>query len=123
VSIFFPILMSSILGVTGQLLLKVGMSKMGSVSIGGGGSRVVGLVRSLATNFYVVGGLAVFGSGVFFWLVALSLAPLSYTYPFASLSYALIAVTSFFLLHEKIGWLRLAGILTICTGVLLVALS
>lgn len=122
-SIFFPILASSILGVTGQLLLKVGMSKMGSLSLSGGGSRLTGLIWSLATNFYVVGGLVIFGSGVFFWLVALSLAPLSYTYPFASLSYALIAVTSFFLLREKIGLLRLAGILTICAGVLLVALS
>jgi drug/metabolite transporter (DMT)-like permease len=123
VSIFFPVLASSILGVTGQLLLKIGMTRMGSVSLAGGSSRLVSLVWSLATNIYVLGGLVIFGTGVFFWLIALSRAPLSYTYPFASLSYALVAVTSFFILHEKIGWLRLAGILTICSGVLLVAIS
>jgi drug/metabolite transporter (DMT)-like permease len=122
VSIFFPVLASSILGVTGQLLLKAGMTRMGAVSLAGR-SGLVGLVWSLAVNYYVVGGLIIYGSGVFFWLVALSRAPLSYTYPFASLSYALITVTSFFILHEKIGWLRLAGVLTICSGVLLVAVS
>jgi drug/metabolite transporter (DMT)-like permease len=122
VSIFFPVLASSILGVIGQLLLKVGMTRMGAVSLSGR-AGLVGLVWSLAVNYYVVGGLLIYGSGVFFWLVALSRAPLSYTYPFASLSYALITVTSFFILHEKIGWLRLAGILTICSGVLLVAVS
>jgi drug/metabolite transporter (DMT)-like permease len=123
VSIFFPVLASSILGVTGQLLLKIGMTRMGRVSLAGGGSRLISFLWSLATNFYVVAGLMIFGTGVFFWLVALSRAPLSYTYPFASLSYVLITVMSFFILHEKIGWLRLAGILTICTGVLLVAAS
>lgn len=120
-SIFFPVLMSTIMGVVGQLSLKIGMTKMGPVQMSGKG--VPALIWSIATNIYVMGGLIVYGTGVFFWLIALSRAPLSYTYPFASLSYVLITVASIFVLREKINFLRLAGVFVICSGVLLVAIS
>lgn len=120
-SILFPVLMSTILGVTGQLMLKIGMTRMGAVRLAG--RSLPGLVFSLATNWYVTGGLLIYGTGVFFWLIALSRAPLSYTYPFASLSYALITLVSFAILREKISWLRMLGVLVICSGVMIVAFS
>lgn len=123
-SIFFPVVASTILGVIGQLALKIGMTKIGAVSLAGGGGRsIMSLVWSIGTNLYVVGGLITYGAGVFFWLIALSRASLSYTYPFASLSYVLVVLVSFFVLREKISWLRLAGVLVICLGVMVVAIS
>jgi drug/metabolite transporter (DMT)-like permease len=122
VSIFAPVLASTILGVLGQLVLKIGMTRMGPQAIGNG-RNFARLAWNIGTNPFVVGGLVAYGTGVFFWLVALSRAPLSYTYPFASLSYVLITLASFFLLKEKISLLRLAGILVICSGVLIVAVS
>ncbi len=120
-SIFFPILASTLLGVAGQLALKIGMTRLGPVSLAGQGK--LGLLFSIATNWYVVGGLITYGVGVFFWLIALSRAPLSYAYPFASLSYVLITLASFFILREKITLLRVAGVVLICLGVLIVAVS
>lgn len=120
-SIFFPVLASTLFAVTGQLALKIGMTRMGPVAMGG--RNLVSLVWSIATNWFVVGGLFVYGLGVFFWLIALSRAPLSYVYPFASLNYVLIILASFVILREKITWLRIAGVIVICTGVMIVALS
>lgn len=124
-SIFFPVVASTILGVIGQLALKIGMSKIGAVSLagGGGGRSILSLAWSIGTNLYVIGGLITYGAGVFFWLIALSRASLSYTYPFASLSYVLVILVSFFVLREKINLLRLAGVLVICLGVMVVAIS
>jgi drug/metabolite transporter (DMT)-like permease len=120
-SIFFPILISTIAGVVGQLILKIGMTRIGALSVSGHGA--IGMIKAIATNIYVIGGLGIYGIGVFFWLIALSRAPLSYTYPFASLSYVLITFVSFLFLREKINLLRLAGVFTISAGVLLVAFS
>lgn len=124
-SIFFPVVASTILGVIGQLALKIGMSKIGAVSLAGGsgGRSILSLAWSIGTNLYVIGGLITYGAGVFFWLIALSRASLSYTYPFASLSYVLVILVSFFVLREKINLLRLAGVLVICLGVMVVAIS
>jgi hypothetical protein len=94
-SILFPVIVSTICSVAGQSLLKIGMNRMGAVKLAG--VNLPGLIFSLATNWYVSGGLLVYGTGVFFWLVALSRASLSYTYPFASLSYVLITIVSFVL--------------------------
>ncbi len=121
-SIFLPIVASTILGVIGQLALKVGMTRLGPVSLAGGRSPLA-LVWSIGTNPFVIGGLVTYASGVFFWLIALSRASLSYTYPFASLSYVLITLASVFILREKINPLRVAGVCVICLGVLVVAIS
>ncbi len=120
-SIFFPIVASTILGVVGQLVLKTGMTKMGALSLRG--QSPLKLLLKIGLNPYVIGGLVIYATGVFFWLIALSRAPLSYAYPFASLSYVVITIASYFLLKERFGLLRMAGVLVICSGVLVVAFS
>jgi drug/metabolite transporter (DMT)-like permease len=122
VSIFLPIVASTILGVVGQLALKLGMTRLGPIGLAGN-RNLLALGWSVGTNPYVLGGLLTYGAGVFFWLIALSRAPLSYAYPFASLSYVLITLVSFFILREKMNLLRLAGVFVICSGVLVVAIS
>jgi drug/metabolite transporter (DMT)-like permease len=120
-SIILPILLSVLLGVVGQLLLKHGMTVMGQLDIGASG--IVAALWQIATSPYVVGGLLIYVSGTFFWLLALNRVDLSYAYPFASLSYVLIFFASWLILHENISPLRVAGMLVICLGVFLVARS
>ena len=115
------ILPSVFLGVIGQLLLKRGMLVMGPLSLSGG--NVGSLVWSIFTNPWVIAGLALYVSGTLFWLIALSRAELSFVYPFATLSMALIIVSSHFIFGETISGLRLLGIVTIVVGVLIVARS
>ncbi|HWQ14512.1 MAG TPA: EamA family transporter [Roseiflexaceae bacterium] len=115
------ILIPTIAGVAGQLLLKIGMSQLGPLEISAAAAPT--LLWKIVTSPAVMTGLAIYFGGVFFWLLALNRAALSYVYPFASLSYVLITLASWAILHESIPPLRWMGLLVICAGVLLVARS
>ncbi len=115
------IMASTLLGVFGQTVLKLGMTQLGPQSISGDGALTI--ILRLMFSPYVVGGLALYVSGTFFWLVAMSRAQLSYLYPFASLSYVLLMIVAWAVFHEHIPPIRLVGALIICVGVMLVARS
>jgi multidrug transporter EmrE-like cation transporter len=106
------VVMSTILGISGQLMLKRGMSVM----VGTSGKA---LLMRVATSPWVVGGLFVYGCGVIFWLLALSRWEISYVYPFASLGYVGIILGSYWLFKERLSLLRLVGIAVIILGVLI----
>jgi drug/metabolite transporter (DMT)-like permease len=116
-----PILLSTVLGVAGQLLLKQGMTQMGALQLSF--AAVPSILWRMATSPYVIGGLMVYVSGTFFWLIVLNRVQLSYAYPFASLSYVLITLSAWILLQEDIRPLRWIGMLVICAGVFLVSRS
>lgn len=113
------IVLSTVLGVGGQLLLKRGMTAMGEQTLSP--SNLLEVAVRIATSPWVIIGLGIYVTGTFFWLVALSRVELSFAYPFASLSYVLIVAASWMLLGESVSPLRLAGVVTICLGVLIVA--
>lgn len=113
---YIYIAVSTILGVCGQLLLKHGMTKMGQRSN-------TSMLQGIITSPWVIGGLLVYGSGVVFWLLALSSFPISYVYPFASLSYIGILIGSYLIFHEPLNRIRIFGIATIIAGVLITSIS
>jgi len=115
------ILIPTVTGVAGQLLLKVGMSQLGALEISI--AAIPSLITRIILSPYIIVGLAIYFGGVFFWLLALNRADLSYVYPFASLSYVLITLASWLLLHEAVPPLRWIGLVVICIGVMLVARS
>ncbi len=115
------ILISVIAGAAGQLLLKKGMSTMGPLTLSLG--QLLPLIWRLATNPYVVFGLAVYMGGTLFWLTALSRVDLSYAYPFASFSYVVMLVASWRLFGEDVTPLRVLGSLVIMAGVFLISRS
>jgi multidrug transporter EmrE-like cation transporter len=115
------ILLSTVLGVAGQILLKHGMTTMGAQSLSP--STILSVALRIGTSPWVILGIAVYVSGTFFWLVALSRVELSFAYPFASLSYVLILAASWMFLGESINPLRLIGVAAICLGVLVVSQS
>jgi drug/metabolite transporter (DMT)-like permease len=113
------VLISGVLGVTGQLVIKRGLVALGSQALRPDG--VLGFLASLALNPMIVGGLAIYVLGTLFWLVALSRLDLSYAYPFASLNYVLVLLASWFVLGELPSATRLAGVALICLGVCAIA--
>jgi drug/metabolite transporter (DMT)-like permease len=115
------IMIPTITGVAGQLLLKIGMTQLGALDLSL--AALPSMIMRIATTPAVVVGLAIYLGGVFFWLLALNRADLSYVYPFASLSYVAITFASWTILHESVPPLRWAGLLVICVGVILVARS
>ena len=116
---FVIILIPTIAGVIGQLMLKIGMSNMGALDLSVAGLPNIAL--KIMTNPTIIIGLAIYMGGVFFWLIGLNKLDLSFLYPFASLSYVLITVAAWAFLHEQIPPLRWVGLLVICIGVALVA--
>ncbi len=115
------IIPSILASVIGQLLLKRGMTGTGPLTIGEG--SVLSMVWSMVTNPWVLLGLACYVGGTLFWLVALSRAPLSFVYPFAALSMAMIVLSSWLVFGESISVARLFGVATIIAGVFIVARS
>jgi len=112
------ILISVFFSVAGQLLLKVGMNKLGSVTLNM--NLFFPILWRMLTNPAVFFGLALYFVGTIFWLAALSRAELSYAYPFASLSYVIMLVASWMMFDEKITLARIIGTVLICIGVLVI---
>ncbi len=115
------ILISVVAGAAGQVLLKKGMGSMGPLTLGL--NQLFPLIWRLATNPYVVLGLAIYMGGTLFWLTALSRVDLSYAYPFASLSYVVMLAASWRLFGEDITVMRVLGSAVIMLGVFLISRS
>ena len=117
----FLILVSGLLGVTGQVVLKRALMSIGPLPLGL--DTVAAVVWQLASKQQIVLGLAVYLSGTFFWLVALSRVDLSYAYPLASVNYIFVLGGSWVLLGEQPTPQRMLGVLAICIGVGLLSRS
>jgi drug/metabolite transporter (DMT)-like permease len=113
------VLVSGVLGVAGQLILKRGIAALGLLVLSPG--TILPIVLALATNPLVILGLVVYASGTFFWLIALSRVDLSYAYPFASLNYIMVLIASWLLLGEQPSPMRFVGVVAICFGVWAIA--
>jgi multidrug transporter EmrE-like cation transporter len=107
---------SIILGAVGQVFFKLGMSK----------SRVENLspafVGEIVRNPWVWAGGISYGLSFVLWLYVLKFFPLSVARPLTSLGYILTYFLSVIFIAESFTALRLAGIVLITAGVILVAL-
>ena len=105
-----------------QVLFKVGMSAP-PVRAALAEGAALGVVRAVALNPGIAGGLALYGLGTVLWLGVLSRAELSQAYPFVGLSFVLTAVFGAVLFHDALSPSRIAGIAAIVLGVYLVGRS
>ncbi|WP_116322074.1 4-amino-4-deoxy-L-arabinose transferase (plasmid) [Cupriavidus necator] len=104
-----------------QLLLKAGVSTVGAIPLER--AALVNALLQVLIQWQVVAGLALYGIGVVVWIVGLSRIEVSVAYPMLSVGYVLNAMAASWLLGEMIGPMRVAGMLLILGGVLLVARS
>lgn len=112
---------SLVLSVIGQALLKYGMGQMGPLNISA--ASLPSIAWQIIFSPYVIGGLMVYAVATFFWLITLSRVDLSVAYPSLSLTQVLVLGVAWLILREEISPLRVAGVLVICMGMLLVAKS
>lgn len=104
-----------------HLLLKQGL-----ISIGQSPSNLaecIPFMLKFFTNPYCISAALLTLLAVPTWVLAISRAQLSFVYPFAALSYVIVALFSLLLFKEDVGILRWLGIIVICVGVFLVARS
>ena len=113
---FFIVLTAICFSVSGELLLKSGMSSVGIL----GFSNFWPTLCKVVTNPKILGGFGLAGIGAVFWLAAISRAPLSWAYPMLSIGYLLLLLLSAIVLKEQVTPLRWVGALVICVGIILV---
>ena len=81
------------------------------------------VIVRLATNGWLVVGVTLHATALVLWTLGLRRAELSYAYPFIALGFVLVALLSWAVFDESLAPMRIAGIVLIIGGVLLVARS
>ena len=115
------ILVSVLLNCAAQLSMKKGMMMVGEIV--GGLQGMISVFPNMITNgFLWISGICYILS-IGLWLVVLSKVDVSYAYPFLSIGYILSAVVGYFVFGENVTPIRIAGIVVICLGVVLISRS
>jgi multidrug transporter EmrE-like cation transporter len=104
----------------GELMLKYGLNRLGTLDFG---SAMIQSFIQVATSPYILTGLALFVMSSLLWLIALSETELSYAYPLLGTGYAIVAFFSWLLFNEALGALRIMGIFVIIAGVAMMSRS
>jgi len=108
VLIFTPIIIAAL----GQLILKIGMNKVGQFN----------LIKTFTNSTVILGLCFYFGSAIL-WLMVLSKEKLSFVYPLVAFSYVITVFLSKVVLKETVPPLRWLGLVIIIIGILIVAKS
>lgn len=95
---------------TGQMLWKIGISKIEEFNI-----------INIALNPYIISGIVLYGLATLLWLYILGKAELSLVYPLQSITYVLGTLIAIFIFHENVSLLRWLGVVTIVAGAIFVA--
>jgi drug/metabolite transporter (DMT)-like permease len=106
----------------GQVLMKVGMDKVGEVNRAHLRSPVA-LVRQVATTPAVVAGLGAYALSAVGWVYVLSRVELSYAYPFLGLAYIGVTALAVLMLKEPFTRFQWLGVAFTVAGVVTVAMT
>lgn len=111
--VYVFVVLNVILLVTGQVLFKLGLDRIG----------ILTLHNALSVFFspFIWIGLILYVVATLLWFAVLSRAQLSVVYPLQSLSYILGLISSIVILHETVSPLRWIGTVVILLGVVLVS--
>jgi multidrug transporter EmrE-like cation transporter len=113
--IILSILMSS----TAHIFLKKGMMKHAVNAMET--DSIIGLVWTVGTNPWVMGGMLLHVSALVVWLWALNKVDISFAYPFLALGYVLVSAMAWFWLGEELSSMKLLGMGIIIIGILVLA--
>ena len=113
------ILLSVLLNCAAQLLIRKGMLIEGEVGM----QNMLSHVGSMITNVWLWGAMLCYALSILLWMSVLSKVEVSYAYPFLSVGYVVSAVAGYALFNENLSPVRIAGIIVICIGVILISRS
>jgi len=114
------ILSSILLSSFAQIVLKTGMSNPGVLSAIQSASTF-DIVKTIATNFAVIGGLSLYFASAAVWLLVLAKVDVSFAYPFVGLGFIITMLLAFFINGEVLSSTKIAGTLCIALGVAIIA--
>ncbi len=113
------ILLAVLLGATGQIIMKMGMKIYGEVTATSVWGQLVPILR--VPQVFL--GFVCYGLSAVLWIAVVSNVDLSLAYPMVSLAYVLVFLASWLFLGEHISAMRLAGLVIIVAGVLVISRS
>ena len=116
-SILPLIILTSLLNTAAQLILKMGMEKIGEFNFNF--HNVVPIGLKIILSPFVIGGIIIYIFSMTLWLLVLSRMPVNIAYPLSSFGYILNAVGAYYLLGEHLSYLQITGIFVIIFGVYL----
>ena len=93
------ILTGVLLNAAAQLVLKKGMSQIGTIQVDI--NAILTMILKVSTNLYVWTGLLFYVISFIVWLMVLSRVEVSYAYPFLSIGYIIAAFVGYFYFGES----------------------
>lgn len=119
-SSYLPFILFTVLtNAAAQIMLKMGMTRIGDLSTLHS-NLIIKLLQVVFTPFVFLG-LCTFVISMASHLYVLSKVELSYAYPFLSLAYVVVAVYAYFIFREDLNTMRVFGIALICAGTVCIA--
>lgn len=118
---FIFVIITVFLNAASQLLLKVGISRVGKVSFDT--ANIIKLVLGALTNGYIMLGLITMTISMVTHILSLSRFDVSFVFPFISFAYIIVAVWGVVFLGEQFNMTRYIGIAVILAGTIILAMS
>lgn len=115
----FLVIISVLMAVVGQLLMKQGMNAVGRIGVG----NLLAKLSQTAFNLWVIGGLILYALSAVLWIIILSRRDLSYVYPLVAIGYFFVLFFSAVFFKEQVSLIRWLGVGVICLGIILVTRS
>jgi drug/metabolite transporter (DMT)-like permease len=113
------LLVSISLAVVGQILMKLGVNHIGSLTLDRG--TIVSTVARVFSSPAILVGLAFYGASAFLWLIGISRVALSVAYPLVAITYVAVPVLSCLFFGEQLTLMKLSAMAIIVIGVLLLS--
>jgi multidrug transporter EmrE-like cation transporter len=113
------IMLTVLFTVYGQLILKQQVSTLGALP--SGLDLIWCLLRFIVTRPLVISGFASAFLASMAWMAAISKFDLSYAYPFMSLNFVIVVLSSFLIFGESVNLYKIGGLALICIGVFIVS--
>ncbi len=118
---FIFIIVTVLLNAASQVLLKVGISRVGKASFDA--ANIIKLIFGAFTNGYILLGLLTMTISMVTHIMSLSRFDVSFVFPFISFAYIIVAVWGVVFLGEQFNMTRYIGIAVILAGTVILAMS
>ena len=115
----FIIVLSVGISSTAHVLLRRGMSQLKTPP-----EPDAGMLQSAYAALFspwIIGGITLHVLALLVWLIALRRVEITYAYPFLMLGFVLVGVLSYYWLGEDLSWWRIASMVIISIGLLVLA--
>lgn len=113
------ILLTALLNTAAQLILKMGMGKIGE--FGFSAQNIIPIGMKVILSPFIMVGILVYVMSLTLWLLVLSRVPVGIAYPMSSIAYILNAIGAYYLFGEHLSSTQIVGIFIIIFGVYLLA--